>query len=90
MVNWRGTVRRTLLYLMMFITERGNQMQGRYQPCMTKPFCSTKSYRFQAANEINLSVYVCFIKLCPADALEDWYINRGGALTATAIVASPS
>lgn len=66
----------------------GNEMQGKYQLYITNPFCSTKSCHFQAANEVNDGMYVCLTKSCPADALEDWDINMGGALTATAIVAS--
>lgn len=66
----------------------GNEMQGKYQLYITNPFCSTKSCHFQAANEGNDGIYVCLTKSCPADALEDWDINMGGALTATAIVAS--
>lgn len=66
----------------------GNEMQGKYQLHITNPFCSTKSCHFQAANEVNDGMYVCLTKSCPADALENWDINRGGALTATAIVAS--
>lgn len=39
---------------------------------------------------MNDGMYVCFIYLCPADELEDWYVNRGRAMTVTAIVASLS
>lgn len=58
----------------------GNEMQGKYQLHITNPFCSTKSCHFQAANEVNDGMYVCLTKSCPADALEDWDINRGGGI----------
>lgn len=53
-------------------------MQGKYQLHITNPFCSTKSCRFQAANEMNVGMYVCLTKSCPADALEDWDIQGAG------------
>ena len=59
-----------------------NKIQGKRQPHMTKPFCSTKSYGSQAANKMNDGMYVCFIMSCPADALGDWNINRWRALPA--------
>lgn len=60
----------------------GNKMQGKRQPHLTKPFCSTKSCRSQAANEMNDGMYVCFTKSCPTDALGDGNINRGRVLRA--------
>lgn len=59
-----------------------NKIQGKRQPHMTKPFYSTKLCGFQAANEVNDGMYVCFIMSCPADALGNWNINRWRALPA--------
>lgn len=66
----------------------GNELRGKYHLHITNLICSTKSCRFQAANEMNDGMYVCLTKSCPADTTEDWDMNRGRALTATAVVES--